>query len=93
MIVILIKTLFAYWELQLILVKHYLILVADTVYFTFMGSLRFSFPPETLLSIRQAALGIFTNLKQGISGGFKVLIMRFTKRNVTEEVKNNLQQP
>jgi hypothetical protein len=63
-------------------------IICDLVYFEFMGSLRFSFSPETLIPIRRAVLGYFNNLKTGIASGFRIVINKISRRGVQEAVQN-----
>jgi hypothetical protein len=66
-------------------------IICDLVYFEFMGSLRFSFSPETLIPIRRAVLGYFNNLKSGIASGFRLVINKISRRRVEEGVQNQAQ--
>jgi hypothetical protein len=65
--------------------------VCDYVYFSFIESLRYSFPPETLVPIRRAIFGAFSYLKQSVATGFGRVVRRFSRRAEPEPVQNQNQ--
>jgi hypothetical protein len=52
-----------------------------------LASLRFSFPPETLSSIRKLAFGAFNQLKTGIANGFSGIVTRIRNRVASNAVE------
>jgi hypothetical protein len=66
-------------------------LVSDYVYFSFIESLRYSFPPETLVPIRRAIFGAFSHLKESVANGFGRIIRRFSRRAESDPVQNQNQ--
>jgi hypothetical protein len=62
-------------------------LIADVVYFSFFLSLDYSFPPDVISAVKKGGIGLFSELKDGISKGFSNVVARFKRKAVTEAVE------
>jgi hypothetical protein len=63
------------------------------IYFSFIGSLKYSFPPDVVASVRNATFGFFSGLKSGIVNGFRSFVEKLRNRGrraVVEQAINNL---
>lgn len=65
------------------------------VYFDWLASLKFSFPPEMLKPIRQAVIGFIGQLKDKIVNGFGSVINRVRGKSPQNnaEANNNQANP